>query len=103
MIYYPLNGIKLEELNLSLCEGREGDGINNLMLSAYSEEENKIFSQESGNEIFQITNSKKELELLKNKSNNIYNISIINLGECETILKTKYNISENDSLIFIKK
>ena len=44
------------------------------MLSAYSEEENKIFSQESGNEIFQITNSKKELELLKNKSNNIYNI-----------------------------
>ena len=102
MIYYPLNGIKLVELNLSLCEGREGDGINNLMLSAYSEEENKIFSQESGNEIFQITNSKKELELLKNKSNNIYNISIIDLGECETILKTKYNISENDSLIFIK-
>ena len=104
MIYYPFNGIKLEKLDMSLCDGKDRDGINNLMLSAYSEGENKIFSQESesGEVIFQITNSKKELELLKKKSNNIYNISIVDLGECETILKAKYNINENDSLIFIK-
>ena len=35
MIYYPLNGNKLVELDLSFCEGREKDGINNLMLSVY--------------------------------------------------------------------
>ena len=54
--------------------------------------------------IYQITNSKKELDLLK--SNNIsddYNLSIIDFSECEALLKKKYNINENDSLIFIKK
>ena len=101
LIYYPLNSEKLVKLDFSLCEGIERDGINNLMLSAYSDE-NKIFSQDSGEVINQITNSKNELELLKNKSNNIYNISIIDLGDCEKELKIKYNISENDSLIFIK-
>ena len=30
-------------------------------------------------EIFQITNSKNQLELLKNKSSNIYNISIVSV------------------------
>ena len=80
------------------------ESLSNLMLSSYSENENKIFSKESdsGEVIFQITNSQKELEVLKNKSNNIYNISIVDLGDCETILKEKYNINENDSLIFIK-
>ena len=39
---------------------------------------------------------------MKDKSNNIYNISIIDLGLCETLLKKENHINENDSLIFIK-
>ena len=49
-----------------------------------------------------ITNSKNELELLKNMSNNNLNISIIDLGPCEVILRKEYHINDNDSLIFIK-
>ena len=51
--------------------------------------------------IYQITNSINELELLKNKSNN-NNISIIDLSQCENILRKEYHINDNDSLIFVK-
>ena len=74
------------------------------ILSTYNsnEDENKIFKGEE-NTIFQITTLKNELDLLKNSSNNINNISIIDLGQCEEVLKTKYDINPNDSLIIIKK
>ena len=54
--------------------------------------------------IYQITNSINELELLKNKSITLFNnnISIIDLGQCETILRQEYHINDNDSLIFVK-
>ena len=56
-----------------------------------------IYTQEIGinllvkgldNNIFQITDTKRELELLKNMSNNI-NLSIIDLGECEKKIKRR--------------
>ena len=75
------------------------------LLFKYSIEDDKSFIVEGEDDtIYQITNSKKELDLLK--SNNIsddYNLSIIDFSECEALLKKKYNINENDSLIFIKK
>jgi len=46
--------------------------------------------------IFQITSSENQ------KKNNYYNLSVIKLGKCETLLKQKYNISENGSLIIFK-
>ena len=30
------------------------------------------------------------------------NVSVVNIGECEKILKSIYNISESDSLIMVK-
>ena len=76
--------------------------LNNIILSSYSPEgKNSIIIQRSDNVIYHVTNSKNELELLKNKNVNS-NISIIDLGECENILREKYHINENDSLIFIK-
>ena len=42
------------------------------------------------------------MELLENSDKNIYNLSIIELTKCEAILKTKYHINENDSLIIVK-
>ena len=79
------------------------DLLNNIILSAYSPEEgNKLVIQRPDEIVYQITNSINELDLLKDKSKNTYNISIIDLGYCESLLKKENNISENDSLIFIK-
>ncbi len=79
--------------------------LNDILLSSYIPEvsESIIIERPDNNSIYQISNSKFELELLKNKSNNINNMSIIDLGECETLLKRHYHINENDSLILIKK
>ena len=46
-------------------------------------------------EIYQITSS-------FNQNNKEYNISTIKLGLCEDILKNKYNISQNNTLIILK-
>ena len=74
------------------------------VLSSFSPENDKglIIKGDDGNTLFQITTNKNDLDFLKNPNlliNNHQNISIIDLGECETILKRQYNISENDSLI----
>ena len=78
------------------------ENIENLLSTHLTGEGKDIVIKGADNVIFQITNPKNELELLKNSSNNINNLSIIDLGECETILKKEYHIKENDSLIFIK-
>ena len=76
----------------------------NSILSAYLPEVNKsIILQRSDKVIVHFTNSKNELELLKNINNNNNNLSIIDLGECEMLLRHAYHINENDSLIFIKQ
>ena len=46
--------------------------------------------------VYQITTSDNQ------KNNNYSNISTINLGECENILREKYNISDNLALIILK-
>ena len=79
------------------------DILNDIILDAYSPEEgNGVVIKRPDNTVYHVTNTKTELELLKNKSNNLQNLSIIDLGECESILKQRYNISESDSLILIK-
>ena len=79
------------------------DILNDIILDAYSPEEgNSLVIKRPDNTVYHVTNTKTELELLKNKSNNFQNLSIIDLGECESILKQRYNISESVSLILIK-
>ena len=77
------------------------------LLSSYSPESGKSQTIEGGDgkTIFQITTNKNDLDFLNNPNSSInnHNISIIDLGECETTLRKKYNISENDSLIFVKQ
>ena len=79
------------------------DIIDNI-LSLYSpgNKNELVIKRDNDDKIYHITNSKNELELLKNKSNNINNISIIDLGQCETILRNVYHINNEDSLIIIK-
>ena len=63
--------------------------------------EEMVFKGED-NFIFHITNSQNELELLKGNCNNTYKVSVIDLGECEHLLKKHYQINENTSLIIMK-
>ena len=78
--------------------------VSEKLLFDYSSEDSESKIIEGNNIIFQITTGKNELELLNNyNSSNNYSLSILDLGDCETILKKRYNINENDSLIFIKQ
>ena len=79
------------------------ENILNMIFEAYPPEiGNKILLERPDNRVYEITNSLDELDLLQNKTKNIWGLSIVYLGFCETILKRENNISENDSLIFIK-
>ena len=44
------------------------------------------------------------LTTTKNQKNNEknFNVSTVNLGECEDVLRNKYNISEKEEIIMIK-
>ena len=81
------------------------DIITSSILSAYSPNSLKsLVIEGEGGKLYQITNVRNELELLN--SDNIpedYNLPILDLGECEALLKKKYNIDEKDSLIIIKQ
>ena len=59
----------------------------------------------NNNNIFNITNEKKEFELFQNIENidNNYNLSIIDLSKCIAILRGKYQINENVDLIILKQ
>ena len=79
------------------------ENILNMIFEAYPPEiGNKILLERPDNKVYEITNSLDELDLLQNKTKNIWGLSIVDLGFCETKLKRENNISENDSLIFIK-
>ena len=68
----------------------------NNLVKDYIKEEKKDFISKNDNITCQITSS-------YNQKNNYYeNISTIDLGECENILKKKYNISPNDTIIILK-
>ena len=96
-------------LTCSMEETRDNNEIYDILvndiLSTYDEDNGKnIILEGHNNTIFQITNTKNELELLKNGNlSDNYSLSIIDLAECEKKLKEEYNIAEEDSLIFIKQ
>ena len=68
--------------------------LDNLISNVIKEKEDIHIKKD--NVLYQITTS-------DNQNNNTYtNISTIQLGECEKILKDKYNISKNETLIILK-
>jgi len=86
MIYKILKKTENEIINGS---------IDDILLSVIDNEKKDIIIKED-NILLQITSS-------YNQNNKQYsNISTIELGECENILKHAYNISENETLIMLK-
>ena len=66
--------------------------LNNVLNSIIKE--NKSIIIEEDNEIHQITTLSKQ--------NDIENLTVINFGECEKILRAKYEMSDNEELIIYK-
>ena len=55
------------------------------------------------NTVVETENVILQISTLDDQKNNLNpNVSTIDLGDCERILKSKYNISEKDSLIVLK-
>ena len=75
----------------------------NVILKAYpSEPGYEMMILRPDNKIFQITNSMNDLNILNGKTDKVPELSIVDLGECEKILKNSSNIDNNDALIIIK-
>ena len=90
------------------CYDKSNDKILNILkenlFSIYNPVNGKSHIIKGKNNItFEVTNGINEIELLKNGVLDERNLSIIDLGECETKLKKEYNISETLSLIYIKQ
>ena len=70
------------------------------VLDTYPQDGINIVIPAPDNYAFQLTSSSNELDALQNANSS--GLSIINLKECETLLKQQYNISENLTLIILK-
>ena len=80
----------ISNIKMEIKNGALDSLINNI----YEKEEDSII--ENINIIFQLTSSNNQ------KTKEYKNLSSINLGECENILKEKYNITKNISLLLFK-
>ena len=76
--------------------------INNVIQNYYISKGKEMIFKGEDNCFFHITSSQNELELLKGNNNNTNKFSIIDLGECENILKDHYKINKNLSLLIMK-
>jgi len=72
------------------------NGNLNVLLSNVTNEEKKDIEIFEDNIIYQISSSYNQ------NNKNYQNISVLKFKECENILKTKYNINQNDSIIIFK-
>ena len=75
----------------------------NLIPSFDSENDFETISEAMDGVVFQITTSKSQLKALIDNSLNNNNLSIIDISNCERILKEKYHLNEKDNLILLKK
>ena len=77
--------------------------LENLLPSFEPDNDIEIVSEAADDVIFQITTSKNQLKALTNSSMNNYILSILDISNCEAILKEKYNFNENVTLVILKK
>ena len=88
------NSSKKIIINNIINEVEDGTLDNLLLDIIYNDKKDKIIKE--SNITFQLTST-------YNQNNNDYqNLSVINFGECETIIKEQYNILRNESLIIFK-
>ena len=76
--------------------------IKNVLLNYNASKGNEIIIRGKDNFYFHLTNSKNDLELLKENNNKTSKFSVIDLGNCDDILKEHYHINKNSSLLIMK-
>ena len=72
------------------------------VIKSYPKDGESLVIEAEEEYVFQMTNSLNELKTLEGIYLNGYNLSMVDLGECEKILKEENNIDENTSLIILK-
>ena len=102
IIYYNINDI-MELLNITEEKDYYDTIIKNIDQYFMSSEHKTLNLDKGFNEIFLTEKLMITLTTTQNEKNNINNnFSVIDLGKCEELLKSAYNISYNNSL-YIKK
>ena len=76
--------------------------IKNEIIQTYPTNGESIVIKGEDNYIFQVTTDDNEINTLNGNYENEYNLSVIDLDECEILLKKKYGIDEDDNLIIYK-
>ena len=74
--------------------------VKNEVLDTYPQDGINIVIPAPDNYGFQLTSTSNELQALNQENDN--RMSVINLNDCERLLKEHYNISENATLIILK-
>ena len=82
-----------EELKQNIIDGIMNGEMKEILANIVNDKKNFIIQED--NEIYQIST-------LSNQSDKNYNLSIINFGECENILRRKFNLDESQELIIFK-
>ena len=72
------------------------DGSVNELLSKVNKDKKNYFVKNNNTEIFHITSTYNQ------KNNDYNNVSVIDIGKCEEILKEKYEINMNETLTIFK-
>ena len=75
-----------EELKQNIINGIMNGEMKEILANIVNDKKNFIIQED--NEIYQIST-------LSNQSDKNYNLSIINFGECENILRRKFNLDES--------
>ena len=79
----------------SIQKGITDNSMNEIINNIFNGDKNDLVIEDN-NIIYQLTSTENQ------DNNDNINISTINLGECGNILKNKYNISQNQSLLIFK-
>ena len=74
----------------------------NDIIKEYKNNENTLVLEAQDDYVFQMTNTVNEISTKEGKMENQYNLSIIDLDQCENLLKKKNGIDDNTPLILIK-
>ena len=76
--------------------------IKNEIIKTYPLNGESVVIKAEDNYIFQVTTEENEINTFNGKYENAYNLSMIDLDECQMLLKSKNSIHETDNLIIFE-
>ncbi len=91
-----------DECSLTGTNGEIYNVLKSEIIKSYPSNGESIIIEGEEDYVFQITTSENELNTLEGEYSNEYNLSIIDLGKCEDLLKETNGINNDVSLIILK-